>query len=507
VSEESRQADKPKREETLIEDYLTEREELASGPRFHVPPFTIKQIKGTKTTFFAPVGSDPEADLERMRKGGEAPAQPAAPREAPAAKPAEPARRPVQPAMVRMMESRVPKAFAALQARALQRVDGPAPDEQASPEEAEEELEKEAEEPRAPPAPKAAPAPPAPKAPAPPPEPRAPAPEPEPPAPKAPVPVPAPAAPPAPPEPAAPPAPRVIDMPAARVKAAAEAVAAEEAADVPGQPAAPAFEPSRPTSFRKPFMKPDTFAARKTGLPPLPRKVSAKELIAKLRVVREGVETHDEIVQRMGAAQKPPAAKEEAPAPEQEAPAGEEEAEPDEAGEEPEEEPAGEEPSPGAEEPAPAGPADAGKAGGGKLCPSCGTPISERNRLLVCTDCGRQNCDTCGRYEKSHMKSDVFYEYQFDWPLCLTCYEKAYTIQRMLGRASVCYGNGNYSYAMWYANNALQQDQKSRYVPKITDLIEKIDKANRAASERDREWRFARKQFARQPAEDPRWRQ
>ena len=489
MSEESRKADKPKREETLIEDYLTEREELASGPRFHVPPFTIKQIKGTKTTFFAPVGSDPEADLERMRKGA-APAEPEEkpkPPEPPAETAAGPVRKPAQPAMVRMMEAKVPRAFAALQARALGRVDAPAPEQVGPAEEARQEPEEESGEPEPVAEPEAAPAPREPEAPAPPARP---------------------AAPPAPsPGPEAPPAPRVIEMPAARVKAAAASVAVQEAADVPGQPAPAGLSPSRPMSFRKPFVRPDTFATRKTGLPPLPRKVSAKELIARLRVVREGVETHDQIVQRMGAAQEPPAAEGEAPAPVEESPAGKEEEGPGEAVVGPGAGDVEEEAPPAAGEPAPDGsPADE-RTGAGKLCPSCGTPISEKNRLLMCTDCGRQNCDTCGRYEKSHLKSDVFYEYQFDWPLCLTCYEKAYTIQRMLGRASVCYGNGNYSYATWYANNALSQDPSSRYAPKIKDIIEKINKANKAAGERDREWRFARKQFARQPAEDPRWRQ
>jgi len=475
VTDDSRQGEKRRREETLIEDYLTEREELSSGPRFHVPPFTIKQIEGTRTTYFAPLGEDPKSQ-QKMRERPETPKmgapEPARPTEQPRPPAPQPAQRTVQPAMVRMMEPKVPKAFADLQARALQHSgNGQPPEGELRSDATEGEEPEEQVAPPEPPEPEVAPAPP--------------------------------------PEPA--PTARVIEATRTRVQAAVEAVTRQEEA-APQQPegaAAGTFEPSRPVSFRRPFVKPDTFGAKRTGLPPLPRKVSAKELIAKLRVVREGVETREQIIQRMSEGQKQPAdAGAEGPAGEPEAPAGGTEPVAGPAGaQEPAPETDADEPSELASAPAGAGPALEQRSEGGKLCPSCGTPISEKNRLLICTDCGRQNCDTCGRYEKSHLKSDVFYEYQFDWPLCLTCYEKAYTIQRMLGRASVCYGNGNYSYATWYANNALSQDPESRYASKIKDVIEKINKANKAAGERDREWRFARKQFARQPAEDPRWRQ
>lgn len=475
MSDDSRQGEKRKREETLIGDYLTERDELTSGERFHVPPFTIKQIEGTRTTYYAPLGDDPEAQLEKMRGQPEAPAQgapgPALPKEPPGQKAPEPPQRPAEPAMSRLMDPKVPKAFAALQARALQQTGNASP-------------------PAGEPAPKEAAQEPAP-------EPRAP---PQVPAPKAP-----PAAPPVQPPPA-----NAVETTKAQLEAAVEAATAERSAPAqePEPPSAGPFEPSRPVSFRRPFVKPDTFGTKRTGLPPLPRRVSARELIAKLRVVREGVETREQIIQRISEGQKHAAAREtEGPAGEPKPPAAQTDANSAPAVAQEEEAPEMDTGEPLASAPAEAEPGLEQKSEGGMLCPSCGTPISEKNRLLICTDCGRKNCDTCGRYEKGHMKSDVYYEYQFDWPLCLTCYEKAYTIQRMLGRASVCYGSGNYSYARWYANNALQQDPESRYAPKINDLIDKINKANKAAGERDKEWRFARKQFSRQPAEDPRWRQ
>jgi hypothetical protein len=481
VSDDSGQGGKRKREETLIEDYLTEREELASGPRFHVPPFTIKQIEGTRTTYYLPLGEDPEAQLEKMRgrppepaPGGPEPAPQKAP---PVQKVPEPAPRPAEPAMSRLLDPKVPKAFAALQARALQQAaNGPAPGEGTAPKEKPEGMEPAPGQPVA----AVAPTPEAPKA----------------------LPV----------SPTQPTAPGVAEAARTRVQAAVETVKSEkedESEQPEGEPARP-YEPARPVSFRRPFVKPDTFGTKRTGLPPLPKKVSAKELIARLRVVRDSVETRDQIIQRISQGQRQQAAAEtEISAPEPEEPAAENgsKAAPAMAPEEDVPETDTGEPPALAPAPALAEPDLEQRSDGGKLCPSCGTPISEKNRLLICTDCGRKNCDTCGRYEKSHMKSDVYYEYQFDWPLCLTCYEKAYTIQRMLGRASVCYGSGNYSYARWYANNALQQDPESRYAPKINDLIDKINKANKAAGERDKEWRFARKQFSRQPAEDPRWRQ
>lgn len=480
MSDDSGQGGKRKKEETLIEDYLNEREELASGPRFHVPPFTIKQIEGTRTIYYAPLGEDPEAQLEKMRGQPKPEAQevpePARPDLPPPQKAPEPAPRRSEPAMSRLMDPRVPKAFAALQARALQQaVNGPAPEEGTAPEEPPEENEPAPREPVA----EVAPTPDAHRAP--------------------------------PVSPTQPPAANVVEATGPRAQSAVETARREKeaAAEQPeGAPAQP-YEPPRPVSFRRPFVKPDTFGSRRTGLPPLPRKVSAKELIAKLRVVREGVETREQIVQRISEGQRQPAAADtETPSGEPEGPAAEPapEATPAVATEEAVETDTGEPPAL-APAPSVAEPDLEQRSEGGKLCPSCATPISDRNRLLICTDCGRKNCDTCGRYEKSHLKSDVYYEYHFDWPLCLTCYEKAYTIQRMLGRASVCYGNGNYSYATWYANNALSQDPESRYAPKIKDIIEKISKANKAAGERDREWRFARKQFSRQPAEDPRWRQ
>jgi hypothetical protein len=477
---------KRKREEALIGDYLQEREELAQMPRFHVPPFTIKRIEGTRTIYYAPIGDEPEAQLEKMRqkepespqRNGAVQAPPAVlgPEHVRALEPAPP--RLPEPAPLGPGDAIVPRLLAAAPGRPAQ-AESPKPAEPVQ---------------KAPPEPMTTQAAAAQFI------------------------IPVPAVPVRGPEPA----PNVVEPDNRQLQAALEEATAG------GADVARLFEPARPVSFRKPFVKADTFGTKRTGLPPLPRRFTAKELIAKLRVVKEGVETREDIIQRIASKQEEAQALKEEP---EEEPAGQAEAE---AGEEPSEDEkaalaaasaieeaeaekergapgmAGAQASPAPRISVPAaeaGPELEQKTEGGKLCPSCGMPISEKNRLLICNDCGRKNCETCGRYEKSHMKSDVYYEYQFDWPLCLSCYEKAFTIQRMLGRSSVCYGSGNYSYALWYANTALQQDQESKYAPKARELIEKINKANKAAGERDREWRFARKQFSRQRVEDPRWRQ
>jgi hypothetical protein len=372
---------KRKRAATLIGDFISEREELREGPRFHVPQFVERRIEGTKTVFFMPASAE-EVEAPEKPTAGARPAPAAVP------EPAAP-----EPGAV------APKPLVPAQAAPSQPAAVPEPATVAT-------------------------------------EPAAPAPPPQ-----------------AEPERQAP-----FEFPARLMS---------------GQ--------SGPVSFRKPYMKPDTYGFKRPPLEPFPRRPSAKDLIARLRVVKEGVETGEQ------AFRHPP----------QEAQAASVEAASREAKMAP---------------PPPASPAAhkelEQKAEGGKLCPSCGSPISDRNRLLICTGCGKMNCDSCNRYELAHMKSDIYYEYQFDFPLCIQCYGKAFSIQRLLGRAGVCYGNGNYSYAIYYANQALEQDPESRYAPKARELIAKTNKAHGEAQERDKEWRLQRKQFAtsRLRQEDPSWR-
>lgn len=401
--------EKRKRADALIGDFISEREELREGPRFHVPPFVEKRIEGTRTVFFMPV------DAKHVEAPGKVPAvktQPPADvpetideevlSEPEHAKPVEDAPQKPAPAKV---------ATAAAEPEAAQNAARVAL-----------------------PAEEAATAQPA----------------------AAPSPVPSP-----PPQAAEPPRQGPYEFPARLMSSK-----------------------TAPASFRRPFMRPDTYSSRKAPQQAITRRPTAKELIAKLRVVREGVETSEESSQRAAVAAAP-----------QESPKSSEP-----------------EPETSMAAASPTGQAAAKeleqKADGGKLCPSCGTPISERNRLLICTDCGKMNCGSCNRYELAHMRSDIYYEYQFDFPLCLQCYGKAFSIQRLLGRAGVCYGNGNYTYALYYANQALEQDPKSRYASKARDIIAKTNKAHEQSQERDKEWRLQRKQFTtgRLRQEDPGWR-
>lgn len=315
-------------------------------------------------------------------------------------------------------------------------------------------------------------------------------------------------------EPPAPARPEASAMTPASVPAVAEKPPAPAPAPVEPPRTAPfefparlTFEPQKPVSFRKPFVKPDTTGARRPSMQPLPRRPSAKDLIARLRVVKESVETREQVLERMAdaaARSEPSGAQENAP-PSEEGPG--------EGSDTGAMTPSGAADATGQEALLASAPAPAAqlelrqKTEGGKLCPSCGSPINDRNRLLICTSCGKVNCDACGRYELSHLKTDIYYEYQFDFPLCLQCYGNAFSIQRLLGRAGVCYGNGNYSYALYYANQAMGQDPESKYAQKARDLIAKINKAHEAAHERDKEWRLQRKQFvSRQRVEDPSWR-
>jgi hypothetical protein len=286
-------------------------------------------------------------------------------------------------------------------------------------------------------------------------------------------------------------------------------------------PAEAAPEPPKPVAVRRSFAKPDGPAPDAPFEPT--RKPSAKELIARLRVVKDGVETRREPPVET----EPPAAPPRLPLPEHvtvpasaikqapvaaSAPAMAPANSSRPAPQGPSSRPAPVEtrqPETEAriDEEAPEPPSEsAQKSEGGKLCPSCGAPIAERNRLFICNGCGKKTCDQCGGYDMAHMKTDVYYEYKFDFPLCVSCYEHDFSIQRLLGKASVCYGNGNYSYALYYINTAAELDKDKKFDRKIQDLINKINIARNDAATRDNEWRIARKHFSmRMPKEDPRW--
>jgi hypothetical protein len=141
----------------------------------------------------------------------------------------------------------------------------------------------------------------------------------------------------------------------------------------------------------------------------------------------------------------------------------------------------------------------------GDNCPTCGSEITTHNRLVICTDCKDQGCFTCNRYDLGHNATNVYYDYDFDFPLCIRCYEKAFAIQKQLGKAKMCFGNGNLTYALYYAQNALKLDPESKYAEKALGLIQRIDDAKKQREVHDSAWRRESKRISRARWQDPAW--
>jgi|GEM_PF-2891898 len=126
-------------------------------------------------------------------------------------------------------------------------------------------------------------------------------------------------------------------------------------------------------------------------------------------------------------------------------------------------------------------------------CPVCNAEINSTNRLLICNDCGKRSCQKCEVYEKAHLKTNLYFEFKFDEPLCMRCYEKNFTIQKQLAKAYSCYGSGNYTYAYHYAMSALKIDPQSKYTHMINELIEKIEERKEESHKQDIIWKEKRK--------------
>ncbi|MCK4718659.1 MAG: hypothetical protein KAT70_08330, partial [Thermoplasmata archaeon] len=79
-----------------------------------------------------------------------------------------------------------------------------------------------------------------------------------------------------------------------------------------------------------------------------------------------------------------------------------------------------------------------------------------KSHVKHCTSCGKDICPSCGEYPHVHRDSGVFFEYEFQFPLCKDCYLKAFRIQEEMGRASAYFGTGNMTYASRHASIALK---------------------------------------------------
>jgi len=131
------------------------------------------------------------------------------------------------------------------------------------------------------------------------------------------------------------------------------------------------------------------------------------------------------------------------------------------------------------------------------ICPRCGRRTSLRNRLLTCTDCGAVACEGCEIRSKADVDSPYYYDWRFELPLCIRCFEKAYNIQKSLAKAKSSLGMGNYTYAYFHAQQALKTDPESRYAKDARDIIEMVDKRRREAAEQDESWRRQRDKLSR----------
>jgi hypothetical protein len=131
------------------------------------------------------------------------------------------------------------------------------------------------------------------------------------------------------------------------------------------------------------------------------------------------------------------------------------------------------------------------------LCPRCGRRVTARNRLLTCTDCGTVACETCEIRTTSQVDSPYYYDWHFQLPLCVNCYDKAYNIQKMLAKAKAALGMGNHTYAFYHAQQALRTDPSSPYAEEAQRIISQVDRRRREAAEQDEAWKRQRSKMSR----------
>jgi hypothetical protein len=145
------------------------------------------------------------------------------------------------------------------------------------------------------------------------------------------------------------------------------------------------------------------------------------------------------------------------------------------------------------------------KGAGGEFCPSCGAKYTDHLVPQICTSCGTVRCTKCNNYEHEHVKTSIYYDYKFEWPLCIACYSKAYNIQKTMSKAMTCFGNGNLTYAVYYAQNAIRMDPNSKYAEDAARLIQRVDEAKKEAM--DKAWKAQSQKLTRAKFQDPGWQQ
>ncbi len=131
------------------------------------------------------------------------------------------------------------------------------------------------------------------------------------------------------------------------------------------------------------------------------------------------------------------------------------------------------------------------------LCPRCGRRVTARNRLLTCNDCGAVACETCEIKTQVEVDTPYYYDWHFELPLCVNCYEKAFNIQKMLAKAKAALGMGNHTYAFYHAQQALRTDPSSPYAEEAQRIISQVDQRRREAAEQDEAWKRQRSKMSR----------
>ena len=130
------------------------------------------------------------------------------------------------------------------------------------------------------------------------------------------------------------------------------------------------------------------------------------------------------------------------------------------------------------------------------LCPRCGRRIAARNRLLTCSDCGTVACESCEIKTKAEVDSPYYYDWKFQMPLCIHCFDKAFNIQRMLAKAKAALGMGNLTYAFYHAQQALRTDPSSPYSEDANLIISQVDRRRRESAELDEAWKRQRSKMS-----------
>ncbi len=131
------------------------------------------------------------------------------------------------------------------------------------------------------------------------------------------------------------------------------------------------------------------------------------------------------------------------------------------------------------------------------LCPRCGRRITARNRMLTCTDCGTLACESCEMRTTAEVDAPYYYEWRFDLPLCTSCFDKAFNIQKALAKARAALGMGNHTYAFYHAQQALRTDPESPYAEEAQRIIGQVDRRRREAAEADERWKRERAKLSR----------